>query len=55
MNTRECPKCGAEMEKQDYEPDVGLFGGWFCHACCHTEGFDDNEDWHTDGFGDDQD
>lgn len=29
-----CPKCDAEMERQEAEPDVGILaGGWFCHEC----------------------
>lgn len=29
-----CPKCDQEMERQEYDPSVGVFsGGWFCDAC----------------------
>lgn len=30
---RECPKCDAEMEEIPYDPDVGIFGGFYCHTC----------------------
>ena len=28
-----CPKCDELMERQEYDPSVGLEGGWFCEAC----------------------
>lgn len=28
-----CPKCDQEMQRQEYEPDVGISGGWFCEKC----------------------
>ncbi len=29
-----CPKCDQEMERQEYDPDVGVMsGGWFCTTC----------------------
>ena len=34
---RECPKCGAFMEHQQDEPDVGIVGGWVCHECEYSE------------------
>jgi hypothetical protein len=28
---RECPKCGQQMEYQEYDPDCGIMSaGWFC-------------------------
>lgn len=33
--TIECPKCGADIS-DSYEgpdPDVGIWGGWYCDAC----------------------
>lgn len=31
-----CPMCGGEMEFQ-YDPSVGIFGGWVCIMCDHFE------------------
>lgn len=41
-----CPKCDAEMERVDSEPDVGLVGGWECGQCGEFVGEwdDDQED-----------
>lgn len=37
-----CPKCDAEMEHQEAEPDVGILsGGYYCHAC--DEAFPDHD------------
>jgi hypothetical protein len=35
MPEHECPKCGAEMQHIDDEPDVNIEGGWACpnEAC----------------------
>jgi len=31
---RKCPKCGAEMEYHEAEPDVGILdSGFECHSC----------------------
>jgi hypothetical protein len=34
------------MERLPYEPDVGIFGGWYCHEC--DEGFADEADDYDD-------
>lgn len=43
-----CPKCDAEMEHHEAEPDVGLMSGvWECHVC--GEQVDDfDTDYETD-------
>lgn len=28
-----CPKCDREMDRQEYDPDVNVQGGWWCEAC----------------------
>jgi transposase len=35
MASKQCPKCGEEMEHFDDEPDVNIQGGWLCPACDH--------------------
>lgn len=44
---RMCPKCDAEMEHQDDDPDTGIIGGWFCPNCDNfihdSETEDDND------------
>ncbi len=38
MKERECPKCGAEMEHQEWDPDVGIMSSYyFCQACDYSE------------------
>lgn len=32
----ECPECGADMEWQDEESDVGI-AGWECPNCGYSE------------------
>jgi rubredoxin len=41
---RECPECGAPLEHQQDEPDVGIVGGWFCTACDFVQGDEDDDD-----------
>lgn len=28
-----CPKCGEEMDHQEEDMSVGIYGGYFCDAC----------------------
>lgn len=45
MKDRECPKCGAEMNQQEYDPDVGIMSSYyFCQACDYSELADDPDD-----------
>ena len=40
-----CPKCDAELEHEDYDPDCGIMrGGWFCEACDLFIGDDEVDD-----------
>lgn len=46
----ECPKCGQEMEHEEYDPSVGMMnGGWYCTA----EGCE--EVWVPDDLHDESD
>lgn len=42
---KECPKCGAEMERQPGEPDVNIPDGWVCtnDDCAHFEPYESEE------------
>ena len=48
-----CPKCDQEMQRQPYEPDVGIMmGGWYCTECdVFVEDEDDDyDDLHEDYY-----
>ena len=31
---RRCPNCDEVLEREDYDPSVGMMtGGWFCQSC----------------------
>lgn len=47
MSAMTCPLCGAPMEHQDDEPDVGIVGGYFC-TTDGCEGFIDLFDAERD-------
>lgn len=36
MRERACPKCGAPMQYEEEDADVGIIGGWSCD-CGHAE------------------
>ena len=40
----ECPKCGAQMNYEEPEPDVGIEGALVCPQCNYTILFDPAED-----------
>lgn len=39
MREKECPKCGANMQFEEDDHEVGIVGGWSCDTC----GYIDNE------------
>ncbi len=41
---KRCPKCNAEMEQVEDEPDVDIHGGWYCHQCGHDIAFHEVDD-----------
>ena len=43
-----CPKCGADITDShcEYDPSVGLFGGYFCDEC--QEGYPEEPDDYED-------
>lgn len=47
MLGRNCPTCDEEMEHEEYDPDVGIQGGYYCSNCDKVypdEDFDDEPD-----------
>jgi len=47
----ECPLCGADMVREDAEPDVGIMvDAWVCTVCEHFEAadVDDESDYMDD-------
>jgi ribosomal protein L37AE/L43A len=47
MTTHECPTCGAEMENERADHDVGIIGGWVCMACGRHDADEDDDDVHS--------
>lgn len=46
---RDCPKCGAPMERQEHEPDVNVTGGWMCtDESCGEFVLESEDDWSDD-------
>lgn len=40
----ECPKCGAQMDLLEAEPDVGIpSSAWVCQQCDYSELADEDE------------
>lgn len=47
MGTRTCPKCSAEMEYVESEPDVGIHGDMYVctnEKCCNVVERDDDDE-----------
>lgn len=45
----ECPKCGALMELEPYDPSVGIMSSfWFCIQCETTELADEDTSDYLD-------
>lgn len=38
-----CPKCGEPLIVEHPEPDVGIYGGYYCDDCDYSEPYGDDE------------